>query len=125
MAEMGIPAVFSFCISYHIWITSMLGRGRTVFGYECVHDDVEGLVGKELVAMKKRSIGKDMTTETIATFGKSTYIESFLGMSMVPSLFVVGDAMLDSWDGVDLSTVVMMDWAVITLTGSWSIGSGT
>ncbi len=114
MARQGIPAVFSFSISYHIQVISMLrSEGVAVFGCGFVHDSMSGSVGREPVTMTVKNSSKGLGKEVVSAFGKSTYIEPFMKMSMVKGLVLVKESMPDLWERVDSNTIEIMDRAVI------------
>ena len=115
MSTMGIPAVFSFSISFHIRIISMLRFGGvSTFGCGYVHDSMpRSGVGREPVTMTLGGPNGTPGLSVIAKFGKSTYVEPFLSRSAIPNLFLVKDAMPELWANVDASTVSIMERAVI------------
>lgn len=115
MSSIGIPAVFSFSISYHIETINMLkSEGVPVFGCGYVHDAMPGSgVGRVPVTMKPTVMNRTTIKSITATFGKSTYEEPFLSMSAVPGLVLVRNVMPELWKSVDSSTVAIMERAVI------------
>lgn len=115
MATVGIPAVFSFSISYHIGVINKLRSGGVpTFGCDFVHDAMpRSGVGREPVTMKPRNGNRASSSDIISTFGKSTYVEPYLSRSSAPGLVLVRDAMPDLWRTVDSNTVDVMDRAVI------------
>ncbi|EMC97271.1 hypothetical protein BAUCODRAFT_147394 [Baudoinia panamericana UAMH 10762] len=114
MATQGIPAVFSFSLSYHIQTISMLKtKGVPMFGCGFVHDSMTGTVGRDPVTMRIKDKTKGPNSEVVSTFGKSTYVEPFTKMCAVPGLVLVKDAMPDLWEKVDTNTIEIMDRAVI------------
>ena len=115
MSTMGIPAVFSFSISYHIAVIPMLKVGGvSMFGCGYVHDSMpRSGVGRPPVTMTLTSVPGNATRYVTAKFGKSTYVEPFLSRSAVPGLFLVKDAMPELWANVDANTVEIMERAVI------------
>lgn len=114
MASQGIPAVFSFSLSYHIQIISMLrAEGVSMYGCGFVHDSMTGSVGRQPVTMKIKDKNRGTSSEVISTFGKSTYVEPFMKMSMMQGLVLIKDVMPDLWERVDSNTIEIMDRAVI------------
>ena len=115
MSTMGIPAVFSFSISYHIGVISMLRIGGvSVFGCGYVHDSMpRSGVGRPPVTMTPTDASAGRSRYVTAKFGKSTYVEPFLSRSAVPGLFLVKDAMPELWTNVDANTIEIMERAVI------------
>jgi hypothetical protein len=65
------------------------------------------------VTMRIKDKNRGTSSEIISTFGKSTYVEPFMKMSMVQGLVLIKDAMPDLWERVDTNTVDIMDRAVI------------
>lgn len=114
MSAMGIPGVFSFSISYHCRVLTMLrDAGVSTFGCGFVHDKMPiGGVGHPPVTM---NVIKNNTNTSLvkAVFGKSTYVEPILLMNSVPGLHLIKDALPDLWSAVDSSTVGIMSRAVI------------
>jgi hypothetical protein len=117
MNSVGIPAVFSFSISYHIQTIAMLRANNIpIFGCGYVHDAMpQRGVGHDPVTMKVRKSGLTTHKEVIATFGKSVYTEPFLSMSAVENMSLVKNAMPDMWMNVDANTVEIMERAVIMI----------
>lgn len=115
MAMAGIPAVFSFSISYHIGVINrLLSEGVTVFGCGFVHDSMpRGGVGEGRTTMVPRNGRRASGSDIVSTFGKSTYIEPYLSRSSIPGLFLVKDEMPTLWRGVDSNTIEIMERAVI------------
>jgi hypothetical protein len=115
MSTIGIPAVFSFSISYHISTINMLrSNGVKMFGCGFVHDAMpRSGVGREPVVMMSRNTARSSSAEVVSTFGKSRYVEPYLSRSQVPGLVLVRDAMPEVWKGVDSNTVAIMERAVI------------
>jgi DNA-directed RNA polymerase subunit K/omega len=115
MSTMGIPAVFSFSISYHIAVIPMLKVGGvSMFGCGYVHDSMpRSGVGRPPVTMTLTNVPGSATRYVTAKFGKSTYVEPFLSRSAVPGLFLVKDAMPELWANVDANTIEIMERAVI------------
>lgn len=115
MAMAGIPAVFSFSVSFHIpVINRLLTEGVTVFGCGFVHDSMPLLgVGSGCVTMKPKNKRRSSGSDIIATFGKSTYVEPYLSRSSIRGLFLVKDEMPSLWRSVDSNTVEIMERAVI------------
>ncbi len=115
MCMAGIPAVFSFSISYHIGVINRLSsEGVTVFGCGFVHDSMPRHgVGEGCATMKPKNGKRASGSDIVATFGKSQYIEPYLSRSSVPGLFLVKDEMPTLWKSVDSNTVEIMERAVI------------
>lgn len=115
MAMAGIPAMFSFSISYHIGVINrLLTEGVAVFGCGFVHDAMpRSGVGSGQVGMKPVNSRRTSGSDIVAKFGKSTYIEPYLSRSAVKGLFLVKDEMPTLWKSVDSNTVEIMERAVI------------
>jgi hypothetical protein len=88
-------------------------EGVKLYGCGFVHDSMINTVGKDPVTMKLKDNRLGTNSHVIATFGKSTYIEPFLKMTVVPGLVLVKDAIPELWERVDTNTVEIMDRAVI------------
>jgi hypothetical protein len=114
MSTNGIPAVFSFSISYHIALINTLVRsGIKCYGCGFVHDGMDiNPVGSPPVTMVRRR-SSNSNEQVVATFGKSTYVEPFLSFRSVPGLKLVKDALKDVWQNVDPTTIEIMNRAVI------------
>lgn len=114
MSTNGIPAVFSFSISYHIrLINTLMKNGVNCYGCGFVHDDMdEKPVGTKPVTMVRR-MSTTSNEQVIATFGKSTYVEPFLSFRSVAGMKLVKDMLKDVWMGVDTGTIDIMKRAVI------------
>lgn len=114
MSANGIPAVFSFSISYHIRLINTLMRsGVKCYGCGFVHDGMnDKAVGKEPVTMTRRT-STDTNEQVVANFGKSTYVEPFLSMRSVSGMKLVKDVLKDVWKNVDSGTIDIMNRAVI------------
>ena len=116
MFTMGIPAVFSFSISYHIGlINTLMLSGVNVFGCGYIHDNMHtGVVGSRPASMTvRKSSGIRGPTAVVSSFGKSTYVEPFLSMRSIKGLRLVKDAQPDVWSNVDTSTYDIMSRAVV------------
>lgn len=115
MSATGIPAVFSFSISYHVGVVSMLrSSGVPVFGCGYVHDSMpQSGVGREPVTMIPVRTGVGTGRQVVARFGKSTYVEPFLSRASLPNLVLVRDAMPELWANVDSGTAAIMERAVL------------
>lgn len=114
MSANGIPAVFSFSISYHIGLINTLVRsGVKCYGCGFVHDGMDrNEIGTPPVTMVRRR-SSNSNEQVIARFGKSTYVEPFLSFRSVPGLKLVKDVLKDVWRNVDVATVEIMERAVI------------
>ncbi|KAL9122248.1 MAG: hypothetical protein Q9187_001200 [Circinaria calcarea] len=115
MSTIGIPAVFSFSISYHIPTINMLRtNGVKMFGCGFVHDAMpRSGIGREPVTMRSKNAARSSSAEVVSTFGKSTYVEPYLSRSHVPGLVLIKDAMPELWKAVDSNTIAIMERAVI------------
>lgn len=115
MAQQGIPAVFSFSVSYHIpIIKTLVPSGVRVFGCGYVHDAMPLCgVGCGPVVMRPAPRSGDSIREVVSIFGEATYREPFLGRETVPGLFLVRDVMPSVWKAVDSSTEAIMERAVV------------
>ena len=114
MAEMGIPAVFSFSISYHVGVINTLrNSGVTTIGCGFVHDNMPRLgVGFPPVTM---NLVRDENGFPVvrSVFGKSVWIEPILLTNSVTGLISIEKAIPDVWRNVDSSTTQIMSRAVI------------
>ena len=115
MHSIGIPAVFSFSISYNIKTINMLRTNNIpVFGCGFVHDAMpRSGVGRPPATMVLEGIGMVTNKVVRSTFGKSTYVEPFLSMGAVQNMILVRKAMPEMWSKVDENTHDIMDRAVI------------
>lgn len=116
MSTNGIPAVFSFSISYHIRLINTLVReGVKCYGCGYIHDGMTSqTVGNKPITMTRRT-SIDMKEQVVATFGKSTYVEPFLSFNAVMGLKMVKDVLKDVWRNVDPGTIDIMERAVIMI----------
>jgi len=116
MGSMGVPAVFSFSISYHIRLINTLWDSNVnVFGCGYVHDGMneDSVIGSNPITMRVRRSTKDGSLEVVSTFGKSTYVEPFLSRDSVRGLHGLQHTMSDVWTSVDAITLPIMSRAVI------------
>lgn len=114
MSANGIPAVFSFSISYHIRLINMfMKNGVSCYGCGFVHDGMdEKPVGTKPATMVRRA-STNSNEQVIATFGKSTYVEPFLSFRSVAGMRSIKDVLKDVWMSVDSGTIDIMRRAVI------------
>ena len=114
MVALGIPAVFSFSISYHIRVINTLRISNVVVvGCGFVHDNmpVSG-VGIAPVVMKPSKLESGLTVMR-STFGKSVWTEPILISNSVQGMVLIRDSLPDVWASVDSSTHAIMSRAVI------------
>ena len=79
-----------------------------VFGCGYVHDDMpESGVGEKPVTMEHRG------NTVIAIFGRSTWIEPFLGFNAVSGLSLMKEILPEVWENVDTELTAVMERAVI------------
>lgn len=121
MSANGIPAVFSFSISYHVGVINMLNNAGVIcYGCGFAHDGMnKEVIGTKPVTMTRRT-SSNSTVEVIATFGKSTYVEPFLSVKSVMGMKLVRDSLKDVWSNVDSGTLEIMQRAVIMSTSGTS-----
>ncbi|RYP54111.1 hypothetical protein DL768_001113 [Monosporascus sp. mg162] len=114
MSALGIPAVFSFSISYHVSVINELGAsGVKIFGCGYVHDDIgDSEVGTRPVTMRIRHENGNEGPVVVSIFGKSTYVEPVLYMSSVPNPRRIDLATPSLWKDVDESTMPIMSSSV-------------
>ncbi|KAM3497497.1 hypothetical protein MY10362_009158 [Beauveria mimosiformis] len=114
MSSFGIPAVFSFSISYHIMIiNSLMTSNVSVYGCGFVHDKmpIKG-VGVEPVTMNLvREPDRPAFVRT--QFGKSTYDEPILRMNSIRNMHTVKSVFPELWSDVDASTIEIMSRGVL------------
>jgi hypothetical protein len=117
MSTSGIPAVFSFSISCHIGLISLLTRsGVMCYGCGFVHDGMDDrTIGTKPVAMVRR-MSTSQGSQVVTTFGKSTYVEPFLSFRSVLGLRLIKDSLKDIWQNVDAATIDSMNRAVIMIS---------
>jgi len=114
MSTMGIPAVFSFSISYHCRVINMLrDAGVSTFGCGFVHDNMPVSGVKSLPVSMNVIRNRGGVSLVRSIFGKSTYVEPILLGSSVPGLHSIQNALPDLWSTVDSSTIQIMSRAVI------------
>lgn len=114
MSSLGIPAVFSFSISYHTSIINMLATdGISTFGCGFVHDNMDKIVGKEPVTMKIQNSSSMAMPCVMSKFGRSVWKEPILKMSSVGGLVKFESAMPGAWKRVNGNTIDIMSRAVI------------
>ena len=114
MKSLGVPAVFSFSVSYHIMvINSLMSSGVSLYGCGFVHDKMPKKgVGIPPVSMNLvTSVGSRSFVRT--EFGKSVYEEPILRMSSVKNLHMVKHVFPELWTDVDASTIEIMSRAVL------------
>ena len=114
MSSTGIPAVFSFSISYHIAvINTLVNSSVSTFGCGFVHDNMTvGGVRSGPVTMDLTKNGEGNAV-VLSTFGKSVWTEPILLTKSVPGLTTIKDGFADLWSNVDTATNQIMSRAVI------------
>jgi len=117
MSRRGIPAIFSFSISFHATVIAMLkSEGISTFGCGYVHDGMgarQPLVGQGHVTMTYERGATARDDMVLASFGKSTYREPYLRKDTVEGLVLMRDAMPEVWSNVDTGTRAIMGRAVL------------
>jgi len=116
MASTGIPAVFSFSISYHIAVINTLRNSSVnTFGCGFVHDKMPttGVRSGPVTMNVKRD--ESGTAMVISKFGKSVWTEPVLLLNSVPGLGTIRNVFADLWSNVDSATEPIMSRAVIMI----------
>ena len=114
MSRMGIPAIFSFSISYHIRvIDTLVDSGVNVYGCGFVHDNMPRVGIKNGPVSMKLVENANKVASVESRFGKSVWSEPILFANSVPGLHLVRKSFEEVWSIVDSSTHDIMSRAVI------------
>ena len=114
MSRMGIPAIFSFSISYHIRvINTLVDSGVNVYGCGFVHDNMPRVGIKNGPVSMKVVENANKVASVESRFGKSVWLEPILFVNSVPGLHSVRKSFEEVWSSVDSSTYEIMSRAVI------------
>lgn len=111
MALLGLPAVFSFSLSYHIEVIHKLWANNiNLYGCGYVHDGIslEG-VGRD----PARMVPREDFSEMVSTFGPSVWIEPYLLSKDLPGVLWVRSFLPEIWIEMDAEVAAVMELAII------------